>query len=87
MKYISISYHMRNGCETAETCITLPVASEEAAADILKNQCDSIYVAPASAAGRILSNLAALQGYDGAEFCHAEEQNMPWHNANREEKE
>lgn len=81
MKYLNVTYHMRNGCETAETCITLPM-EPETADDILKDQCDSPHVTPESAVGRILSALADLQGYDSAAFCCAEERKIClWNNS------
>ncbi len=76
MKYLNVTYHMHKDTETAETCVTLPVASEAVAAEILKSQCGSPHVTPESAVGCILSALASLQGYDSAEFCCAEERNL-----------
>ena len=83
MRYLNITYHLHRAGEMAETCITLPM--EAAMADcILKYQCQSPYASPGSAIGRILSALAYLQGYDGAEFCHAEERNLPWQDTDKE---
>ena len=83
MRYLNITYHMNNGRETAETCITLPMETRTAA-DILKHQCSSPHASPKSAVGRILSALASLQGYDNAAFCCAEERNPSWHDTWKE---
>lgn len=74
MKYLNITYHMYRNNETAETCITLPMASE-VADDILTNQYDSPYTASVSPIGCIISALADLQSYDSGLFCCAEERN------------
>lgn len=72
MKHLVITYHMTKSGEGAETCITLPMM-DKIAEDILKEQRCSPYVFLSSAVDVILTKLAALQGYVGAEFCYAEE--------------
>lgn len=77
MKHVCITYHMTRPHEAAETCITLSL-NDSIAKDLLKNQENSAYVvAPRShkrpSIPALLSQLAALQGYDSAIFCCAEE--------------
>ena len=77
MKHVCITYHMTRPNEVAETCVTIAMA-DDIAKDLLKNQEDSAYVvAPRShkrpSIPALLSQLAALQGYDTADFCCAEE--------------
>ena len=77
MKHVCLTYHMTRPNEVAETCITLPL-DDSIAKDLLKNQENSAYVvAPRShrrpSIPALLSQLAALQGYDTADFCCAEE--------------
>lgn len=77
MKKVCITYHMNRPGEVAETCVTLPL-DDAIAKDLLKNQENSAYVvAPRSykhpSIPGLLHQLAALQGYDTAIFCCAEE--------------
>ena len=77
MKHVCITYHMTRPNEVAETCTTIAL-EDSIAKDLLKNQEDSAYVvAPRShkrpSIPALLSQLAALQGYDAATFCCAEE--------------
>lgn len=74
MKHVCITYHMNRPGEVAETCITLPL-DDAIADDLLTHQESSAYVQghkrpPIPA---LLHQLAALQGYDTADFCCAEE--------------
>ena len=77
MKKVCITYHMTKPNEVAETCITLPL-DDAIAKDLLKNQENSAYVVAPRSHKRpsipgLLHQLAALQGYDTADFCCAEE--------------
>lgn len=77
MKRVCITYHMNRPGEVAETCITIAL-DDSIAKDLFKNQENSAYVvAPRShkrpSIPALLSQLAALQGYDSADFCCAEE--------------
>ena len=78
MKNLWITYHMRRKNEIAETGIVLPM-QEHIADDILLHQGDSRYVKQGSFSitpvKLIVDNLAELQGYSGAAFCMAEEEN------------
>ena len=77
MKHVCITYHMNRPGEVAETCTTIAL-DDAIAKDLLKNQENSAYVvAPRShkrpSIPALLNQLAALQGYDRATFCCAEE--------------
>lgn len=66
MRHICITYHMSNRSETAESCITLPMDST-VAQRVLKDGADSV-----PNVKRILSNIAAIQGYNYIGACTAE---------------
>lgn len=77
MKHVCITYHMNRPGEVAETCITLPL-DDAIADDLLAHQESSAYVQGHKRFTRLsipalLSQLTALQGYDTADFCCAEE--------------
>lgn len=77
MKKVCITYHMTRPGEVAETCITLPL-DDAIADDLLTHQESSAYVQGHKRFTRLsipalLSQLAALQDYDTADFCCAEE--------------
>ena len=77
MKKVCITYHMTKPNEVAETCATIAL-DDAIADDLLSHQESSAYVvAPRShkrpSIPALLSQLAALQGYDTADFCCAEE--------------
>lgn len=77
MKHVCITYHMTRPNEVAETCVTIAMA-DDIAADLLEKQEDSDYVRIRSRFTLqplpvLLNQLAALQGYDRATFCCAEE--------------
>lgn len=77
MKHVCITYHMTRPHEVAETCITVAL-EDSIAKDLLKNQENSDYVRTRSRFTLqplpvLLNQLAALQGYDRATFCCAEE--------------
>lgn len=77
MKHVCITYHMTRPNEVAETCTTIAMA-DDIAADLLEKQEDSDYVRIRSRFTLqplpvLLNQLAALQGYDRATFCCAEE--------------
>lgn len=79
MKHLCITYHMRNAHESAETCITLPMA-DDVAASILKLGEDSVYLAseivpggPCGSVRRALEEISAMQGYALDCFCTANE--------------
>lgn len=77
MKHVCITYHMTRPNEVAETCITLPL-DDAIADDLLAHQECSAYVQGRERFSRLsipglLHQLAALQGYDTANFCCAEE--------------
>lgn len=77
MKKVCITYHMTRPGEVAETCITLPL-DDAIADDLLTHQESSAYVQSHKRFTRLsipalLSQLAALQDYDTADFCCAEE--------------
>lgn len=65
MKHINITYHMSNRNETAESCITLPM-DNTIALQVLGDGADSV-----PNVKRILSNLAAIQGYNYIGACTA----------------
>lgn len=66
MKHICITYHMKNGEEHAETCITLPMR-EEIAEAVLRNGADSV-----EEVQQILTGLATIQGYTYCGSNHSE---------------
>mgnify|MGYP004504696561 CR=1 FL=1 len=77
MKHVCITYHMTRPNEVAETCTTIAM-TDDIAADLLEKQEDSDYVRIRSRFTLqplpvLLNQLAALQGYDRATFCCAEE--------------
>lgn len=77
MKHVCITYHMTKPNEVAETCITLSL-DDAIADDLLRHQERSAYVQGSERFSRLsipglLNQLAALQGYDSAIFCCAEE--------------
>lgn len=77
MKHVCITYHMTRLGEVAETCLTLPL-DDAIADDLLAHQERSAYVQGSERFSRLsipslLHQLAALQGYDSAIFCCAEE--------------
>lgn len=77
MKHVCITYHMTRPNEVAETCVTIAM-TDDIAADLLEKQEDSAYVRIRShftlqPIPVLLNQLAALQGYDRATFCCAEE--------------
>lgn len=77
MKKVCITYHMTRPGEVAETCITLPL-DDAIADDLLTHQESSACVQGHKRFTRLsipalLSQLAALQDYDTADFCCAEE--------------
>lgn len=77
MKHVCITYHMTRPNEVAETC-TIIALDDDIAADLLEKQEDSDYVRIRSRFTLqplpvLLNQLAALQGYDRATFCCAEE--------------
>ena len=77
MKHICITYHMTKPNEVAETCTTIAL-DDPIADDLLQHQATSAYVQGHKRFTRLsipalLSQLAALQGYDRATFCCAEE--------------
>ena len=74
MKRICITYHMTRRSETAETCITLPMATD-VADDILKNgeRSEHLSMMRNGEVYRILKSLSAIQGYEYEEACCFEE--------------
>lgn len=73
MKHVCITYHMTKPNEVAETCTTIALDD-----DLLRHQDRSAYVQGSDRFSRLsipglLHQLAALQGYDSAIFCCAEE--------------
>lgn len=77
MKHVCITYHMARPNEVAETCVTIAL-DDAIADDLLQHQDRSAYVQGHKRFTRLsvpalLSQLAALQGYDTADFCCAEE--------------
>lgn len=77
MKHVCITYHMNRPGEVAETCIALPL-DDAIADDLLAHQERSAYVQGHKRFTRLsipalLNQLAALQGYDRATFCCADE--------------
>lgn len=77
MKHVCITYHMTRPNEVAETC-TIIAMTDDIAADLFEKQEDSDYVRIRSRFTLqplpvLLNQLAALQGYDRATFCCAEE--------------
>lgn len=77
MKHVCITYHMTRPNEVAETCVTIAL-DDAIADDLLAHQERSAYVQGHKRFTRLsipalLSQLAALQGYDTADFCCAEE--------------
>ena len=77
MKKVCITYHMTRPNEVAETCATIAL-DDAIADDLLTHQERSAYVQGSERFSRLsipalLNQLAALQGYDRATFCCAEE--------------
>lgn len=77
MKHVCITYHMTRPNEVAETC-TIIALDDAIADDLLRHQERSAYVQGHKRFTRLsipalLNQLAALQGYDTADFCCAEE--------------
>lgn len=77
MKHVCITYHMTRPHEVAETC-TIIALDDAIADDLLRHQERSAYVQGHKRFTRLsipalLNQLAALQGYDTAGFCCAEE--------------
>lgn len=74
MKKLLITYHMRNAYESAETCVTLPMA-DDVADDVLKhgNSSECLDMMRCGELYRALKSLSALQGYEYEDFCCAEE--------------
>lgn len=77
MKHVCITYHMTKPNEVAETCTTIAL-DDPIAFDLLLHQETSAYVQGTKRFTRLsvpalLNQLAALQGYDRATFCCAEE--------------
>ena len=77
MKHVCITYHMTRPDEVAETCTTIAL-DDAIADDLLQHQERSAYVQGSERFSRLsipglLHQLAALQGYDSAIFCCAEE--------------
>ena len=77
MKHVCITYHMTRPNEVAETCTTIAL-DDAIADDLLRHQESSAYVRIRShftlqPIPALLNQLAALQGYDRATFCCAEE--------------
>ena len=77
MKHVCITYHMTRPNEVAETCATIAL-DDAIADDLLRHQDRSAYVQGSERFSRLsipglLHQLAALQGYDTADFCCAEE--------------
>ena len=72
MKRVIITYHMRNGEEEAETCITLPM-KDSLADELLEKQREYVFLRSSQPLHTILNQLAWLQGYYYAGFYRAEE--------------
>lgn len=74
MKKLLITYKMQNQNETVETCIALPM-TDETSKDILAKGETSEHLQSMTLGEtyRALKSIAALQGYDYAGFCTAEE--------------
>lgn len=77
MKHVCITYHMTRPNEVAETC-TIIALDDAIADDLLRHQERSAYVQGHKRFTRLsipalLNQLAALQSYDRATFCCAEE--------------
>lgn len=70
MKKVLITYHMTNGEEDAETCVTLPMM-DEIAADVLAQGEDSCYlgIGIGGAVWGELVRLAQMQGYHFTKVC------------------